>query len=208
MKSLKTIADKQGIALTPPNWENLFGRRAPLEVDLGCGRGYFARLRASEFPEIDQIALDARIKWIELLQARIQAEKITNLQALRCDVTQDLPVLFAQDSVAGFTIHHPDPWWKKRHRKRRLIQPALVEQFASLLAPRGWVYIQTDVPDLAAEIRQIFESNPDFAETDAEQIRSEKLGGLSSHREKKCLQLGIPVNRLAFYLGTKKPGES
>jgi tRNA (guanine-N7-)-methyltransferase len=207
MKSLKKIADKQGKALALPDWDNLFGRRAPLEVDLGCGRGYFARLRASEFPEINQIALDARIKWIELLQARIQKEKITNLQALRCDVTQDLPVLFAQDSVAGFTIHHPDPWWKKRHRKRRLIQPALVEQFASLLAPQGWVFIQTDVPDLATEIRQIFESNPDFTETDAERIRIEKLGGLSSHREKKCLQLGIPVNRLAFYRGAKKPGE-
>jgi len=208
MKSLLRIAATQGITLSQPDWENLFGRRAPLEVDLGCGRGYFAKLRAIEFPEINQIALDARIKWIELLQARCLAEKITNLQALRCDVTQDLPVLFAKGSIAGFTIHHPDPWWKKRHRKRRLIQPALVGQFASLLVPRGWVFIQTDVPDLAAEIRQIFESNPGFVEADVDRIRSEKLGGLSSHREKKCLQLGIPVSRLAFCRSDQKVGGS
>ena len=111
---------------------------------------------------------------------------------------------FASLQGFAFTIHHPDPWWKKRHRKRRLVQTHLVEQLARLLVPGGWVFLQTDVPDMADQIRSTFAANPLFRSTDAVAIQATRMGGLQSHREKKCQQLGIPVTRLAYVLENKE----
>lgn len=200
MLPLRQHALRRRVTPAPPRWEVAFGRRAPLEVDLGCGRGEYAWQRAVSFPTINVVALDNRKKWISRLRERCQARGISNLRAIRCDVTQDLPILFAESSVAAFTIHHPDPWWKKRHRKRRLVSTGFVELAARLLVPGGWVFLQTDVPDLADEMKAAFGAMPVFAPVDGEAWKRERMGDLRSHREKKCLQLGLPVRRLAYVL--------
>jgi tRNA (guanine-N7-)-methyltransferase len=200
MLSLLRHAQLRNIIPVPPDWEKAFGATAPIEVDLGCGRGDYAWQRAAGFPDIHVVALETRRKWITRLRQRCRQAGVNNLRAIRCDATQDLPVLFARNSVRGFTIHHPDPWWKKRHHKRRLVNPHVVLQMAEILQTGGFVYLQTDVPDLAEEIRAVFSSCGDFQPLAAEEFRREHLGGLQSHREKKCLQLGIPVQRLAYSL--------
>jgi len=205
MLSLLRHAQLRNIIPTPPDWEKAFGAAAPVEVDLGCGRGDYAWQRAAGFPHIHVVALETRKKWITRLRQRCRQAGVENLRAIRCDATQDLPVLFAPDSVWGFTIHHPDPWWKKRHHKRRLVRPEVVRQMAVILRPGGFVYVQTDVPDLAVEIRSVLDACRQFHELPAESFRREQLGGLQSHREKKCLRLGIPVQRLAYRLGDLEP---
>jgi tRNA (guanine-N7-)-methyltransferase len=207
MLSLLRHAQLRNITPAPPDWDKAFGDRAPLEVDLGCGRGDYAWQRAVSFPEIHVVALETRWKWIVQLRLRCRREGVTNLRAIRCDVTQDLPVLFAAGSVRGFTVHHPDPWWKKRHQKRRLVRNQVVLQMAKILQPGGFVYLQTDVPDLAEEIRAVFSSSRAFEPLPAEAFQREQLGGLQSHREKKCLRLGIPIQRLAYTLVRGEPAE-
>ena len=205
MLSLLRHAQLRNITPAPPDWEKAFGGAAPIEVDLGCGRGDYAWQRAVGFPEIHVVALETRPKWIMRLRQRCRHEGVTNLRAIRCDATQDLPVLFARNSVRGFTVHHPDPWWKKRHHKRRLIRHQVILQIAEILQPGGFVYLQTDVPDLAEEIRSVFSTCPAFLPTPAKTLRSQHLGGLQSHREAKCLRLGIPVLRLAYTLVGRGP---
>jgi tRNA (guanine-N7-)-methyltransferase len=198
MMSLRRHALMRKIQPVPPDWRVAFGRNAPIEVDLGCGRGEYAWHRALNFPGIDVVALDTRKKWLDRLRQRCTKEDIPNLRAIRCDVSEDLSILFPASSVSAFTVHHPDPWWKKRHRKRRLIRPEIVEVLADLLTPDGWVYLQTDVPDLANQMKAVFEACARFERLDADRIRREKMPGLASHRETKCQQLGIPFTRLAF----------
>jgi tRNA (guanine-N7-)-methyltransferase len=205
MLSLLRHAQLRNIIPAPPDWEKAFGAAAPIEVDLGCGRGDYAWQRATGFPHIHVVALETRRKWIARLRQRCRQAGVNNLRVIRCDATQDLPVLFAADSVRGFTIHHPDPWWKKRHHKRRLVRPEVVQQMADILQPGGFVYLQTDVPDLAGEIRSVFAASRRFRPLDADQFRRERLAGLQSHREKKCLRLGVPVQRLAYELGELEP---
>jgi tRNA (guanine-N7-)-methyltransferase len=183
---------------SPPNWEIAFGRDAPLEVDLGCGRGQYALERAQYCPEVNVVALESRHKWIIALRTHCQARGVTNLRAIRCDVSEDLPVLFSACSVNAFTIHHPDPWWKKRHHKRRLIQPAFVELLQRLLKPGGWVFIQSDVPDLISENQVVFGENKSFQLVDGDLVKREWMRGIMSHREARCLKLGIPVQRIAY----------
>jgi tRNA (guanine-N7-)-methyltransferase len=207
MLSLRRQTLLRSVTPSPPDWRKAFGSSAPIEVDLGCGRGDFAWQRAVGFPEINVVALDLRRKWIGRLRESYHRQGVTNLRAIRCDVTQDLPVLFALNSVRAFTIHHPDPWWKKRHRKRRMVRHQLVEQIQGILTPGGLVYLQTDVPDLADEIRSIFSCFEAFKPLEADAVCRDHLGGLQSHREKKCLELGIPIHRLAYSLVEGRPAE-
>jgi tRNA (guanine-N7-)-methyltransferase len=200
MLSLLRHAQLRNITPAPPDWEKAFGRAAPIEVDLGCGRGDYAWQRAAGSPGIHVVALETRRKWITRLRRRCRREGVNNLRAIRCDATQDLPVLFARSTVRVFTVHHPDPWWKKRHRKRRMVRREVILQMAEILQTGGFVYLQTDVPDLAEEIRSVFSSCRAFEPVPAEQFRQDHLGGLQSHREKKCLELGIPIQRLAYTL--------
>lgn len=200
MKSLSRSARLRNVDPAPPDWQTAFGRTAPIEVDLGCGRGDYAWQAAHARPEVNLVALDSRRKWIERLQRRCRQEGLTNLRAIRCDILEDLPILFGPGSVAAFTVHHPDPWWKKRHRKRRLIKPAMIDLLASLLTDGGWIYLQTDVPDLAAEMRALFAQNGGFEEIDAQRVHDVLMGGLRSHREKRCTEMGIPFSQLAYRL--------
>ncbi|MBN2498194.1 MAG: methyltransferase domain-containing protein [Deltaproteobacteria bacterium] len=194
-----------GRQVAPPDWRVAFGRRAPIEVDLGCGRGHYALDRARHRPEIDLVALDTRAKWICRLRDQARAEGLRNLRAIRCDARHDLRLLFGPGTVRAFTIHHPDPWWKKRHRKRRLVTSALAAELATLLRPGGWIFVQTDVPDLAAELEAVLGACLQLAPLDAERLKREELAPSRSHREARCLKLGIPVRSLAF---ERRPDEA
>ena len=187
-----------GLPIRLPDWSIAFGRQARLEVDLGCGRGHYAFARALARPERNVVAIESRIKWVGLLRQRAKEQKVLNLRAIRCDASMDLPLLFDKASVEGFSIFHPDPWWKKRHRKRRLVRPELVDQWAQMLTPGGWIFVQTDVPDLAEEAREILSACAKLEALDATDFKREVLDGLGSHREHKCQQFGIPIRAMAF----------
>jgi tRNA (guanine-N7-)-methyltransferase len=198
MMPLRRQALLRNVEPSPPNWEIAFSRAAPLEVDLGCGRGQYVWERALFCPGVNIVALDSRRKWIDALRARCRTKGVTNLRAIRCDVSEDLPILFAAGSVNAFTIHHPDPWWKKRHRKRRLIHPAFVDLIQRLLKPQGWIFLQSDVPDLISESQAIFREYGAFRSVDGDLVKREWMGGIKSHREARCLQQGIPIQRIAY----------
>lgn len=183
---------------SPPNWEIVFGRSAPLEVDLGCGRGQYAGERALRCPGVNVVALESRRKWVLALRAWGLERNLSNLRALWCDVNEDLPILFGAASIDAVTIHHPDPWWKKRHRKRRLVHPAFVNLIHRLLKPRGWVFIQSDVPDLISESEACFGEHGAFRPVDGELVKREWMCGIRSHREERCQKLGIPIARIAY----------
>jgi tRNA (guanine-N7-)-methyltransferase len=187
----------------PPDWTKAFGRRAPLHVDLGAGRGHFALERARRSPDVDLIAIEYKRKWVQSIQVKAMQDGLSNLRAIRCDARHDLPLLFAPESIAGLTLLHPDPWWKKRHRKRRLVQPGFVEYLGLVLAPHGWVYMQTDVPDLLAEMSAVFQASSRFEPMDADRVLQEHLQGVLSHRAAKCKSLGIPFGKRAFGVVTK-----
>jgi tRNA (guanine-N7-)-methyltransferase len=200
MISIRRSTLLRNVNPAPPDWRKAFGNSAPIEVDLGCGRGSYAWQRATRFPEVNVVALDVRRKWIQLIRKQARKAGLLNLRAIRCDVTQDLCMLFSEGSITGFTSHHPDPWWKKRHKKRRMIRPEVVALLAHLLIPGGGVYLQSDVPDLADEMRACFESHEAFISVDAYKFLQNRLGGLQSHRERKCIEKGIPIERMAYII--------
>ncbi|HVE85223.1 MAG TPA: tRNA (guanine-N7)-methyltransferase, partial [Myxococcales bacterium] len=104
-----------------PDWKRDFGRQAPLELEIGPGRGAFALDHAARHPEIDLVAIETRRSDCELIRARAARRGLVNLLVLQGDAKLLLPRLFPAGSLSAVHVQFPDPWWKTRHHKRRMV---------------------------------------------------------------------------------------
>lgn len=129
----------------------LFGRIAPLEVDVGCGAGHFLLQRARTEPEVDFIGFEIRKPLVEEANARAAAEGLRNLVYIYANAQENMGFA-APGEVLRFSIQFPDPCFKRRHWKRRILQPPFVRKMAELLAVGGEIFVQTDVRPLAEEM--------------------------------------------------------
>lgn len=130
----------------------LFGREAPLEIELGCGAGAFLLERATNHPELDFVGFEIRDPLVERANELARARGLPNLVYLYANAHLNLEGLVPPGAAQRFHVHFPDPCFKKRHWKRRLLQPAVVRQMSQLLALGGEVYAQSDVKPLAEEM--------------------------------------------------------
>ncbi|MBK8010784.1 MAG: tRNA (guanosine(46)-N7)-methyltransferase TrmB [Deltaproteobacteria bacterium] len=139
----------------------LFGREAPLEVDLGCGTGAFLRQRAFAHPDVDFVGLEVRKPLVENLMKRRESEGPRNLAVFHASTDTNL-ALAAPGEVRCFHVHFPDPCFKRRHWKRRILQPKTVLRMADLLPLGGRVFLQSDVLPLAQEMYDFMAAEPAF----------------------------------------------
>ncbi len=149
-----------------PDWERDFGRKAPLELEIGPGRGAFALDHAARHPEVDLVAIETRRSDCELIRSRAERRALRNLLVFQGDAKLLVPRFFAPGSLAGLHVQFPDPWWKKRHHKRRMVDAEFAAQARALLARGGIVDFRTDVEAYAREGEQTwleagFEKLPD-----------------------------------------------
>ncbi|MEQ8278400.1 MAG: tRNA (guanosine(46)-N7)-methyltransferase TrmB [Deltaproteobacteria bacterium] len=128
-----------------------FGREAPIEVDIGCGEGGFLFERAANHPDVDFVGFEVRKPLVEMANAKVQEAGVTNLVYLYANANVNLHFV-APGVVRRFFVQFPDPCFKKRHQKRRILQPQLVRDMAELLPIGGEVYAQSDVKPLAEEM--------------------------------------------------------
>jgi tRNA (guanine-N7-)-methyltransferase len=140
--------------------QTLFGREAPVEVDLGCGGGALIMARARNHPERDFVGLEVRRPLVEQIRARAEQEGIRNLTAFHANAHINVRELVPPGEVVMFHVHFPDPCFKKKHRKRRILQPPLVRAMAEVLPRSGVVYVQSDVEPLAREMLGFLEREP------------------------------------------------
>ena len=138
----KFIPEVNFFSLEP---ERLFPRPAPLEIEIGAGKGDFILERAREFPQRNFLAIErggAVFRWLSVRSAH---SGLANLRAIRADARPVVNLMLASASVAAYHIYFPDPWPKSRHSKHRLFSPAVVSGLARTLEPDGRLYVATDV---------------------------------------------------------------
>ncbi|HSK59001.1 MAG TPA: tRNA (guanosine(46)-N7)-methyltransferase TrmB [Actinomycetospora sp.] len=144
-------------SLDAPAW---FGRAAPLRLEIGSGMGETTAALAAAEPDTDHVAVEVYPPGLAQLLMRIEERGLTNLRLLRGDAVVVLEQLVAPDSLAGLRVFYPDPWPKRRHHKRRLVQPATVALMASRLAPGATLHLATDVADYAERMREVTDAEP------------------------------------------------
>ncbi len=129
-----------------------FGRHAPVVLEIGFGMGETTAAIAAAQPDIDFLGIEVHGPGVGALLARMQAQSLRNLRVIRHDAVEVVTHMLAPASLAGVHVFFPDPWPKKRHHKRRLLQPAFVHLLAQRLASDGYLHVATDWEDYAQAI--------------------------------------------------------
>jgi len=175
----------------------LFGREAPLVVEIGSGMGETTLEIAKADPATDFIAIEVHAPGIGSLLRGIEAAGLTNLRVIRHDALDVLENMIADGSLAGIHLFFPDPWPKKRHHKRRIVQPAFAALAARKLAPGALLHAATDWPDYAEQILAVLSAEPLLENTAAGYApRPERRP--RTKFETRGERLGHPVHDILF----------
>jgi tRNA (guanine-N7-)-methyltransferase len=178
----------------------------PVELEIGCGRGGFIQERLAAEPDCRVLGLEVRLKWAAIVDGRLAKQGLSARgRVFAEDARFALPRLKGASLRAVF-VHFPDPWWKKRHQKRRVVTPELLREVVRLLVPGGEFFLQTDVPDRAAAVEALAASEPLLApygdpggegEAPSARVRENPYGAMSP-RERRAVADGLPIVRLRY----------
>jgi tRNA (guanine-N7-)-methyltransferase len=181
---------------------------AEVEVEIGCAEAWFLFDRAALDPSRVEVGLEIRHELIDPVNARAREEG-RDVRAIFAHANHDLVKLFAPGRVARVFLNFPDPWFKRRHHKRRVVDAQLVEDIARILRPRGELWFQSDVWDLALDALAEIEARPDlFTNMAGEPWSFWKAGNpyaAMSRREHQCITEGAPVWRMRYLRGQDQP---
>lgn len=179
-----------------PSWTHIFGNDAPLELEIGMGRSHFLFERAKAVPGHNIIGIEWKGEWVRQAMKRKMREKVPNIHALWGNAWELVPGIFEKDSVSQIILNFPDPWWKKKHHKRKIINDSFVDILVSRLRPGGRIYLATDVQHLFEEYLERLELHPQLTNLAGKgNGLSENPQNARSHREKKCAADNAPIYR-------------
>jgi tRNA (guanine-N7-)-methyltransferase len=158
-----------GIAYSPAplDLDAVFGRQAPRVLEIGFGMGETTAEIAAAHPETDYIGVEVHTPGVGALLARIEALGLRNVRVIRHDAAEVVAHMLSPGSLDGVHVFFPDPWPKKRHHKRRLLQPGFVALLARRLTPGGYLHVATDWEDYAVEALATLEREPALENTAA-----------------------------------------
>jgi tRNA (guanine-N7-)-methyltransferase len=140
---LKTIEQLPRLCTT----ETLFGRAALLEVEVGSGKGLFLRNAATAKPDADFLGIEVAKKYAEFAAAGLAKAGLTNAVMVHGDGLRVFQELIPDNSLAAVHVYFPDPWWKKRHRRRRVMRESFLRDIERTLRPGGSLHFWTDVEE-------------------------------------------------------------
>ena len=185
--------------LAPADCEELFGRTALLEVEVGSGKGLFLATAAAADPQRDFLGIEVSGKYARHIAGRLAFRAVGNARVVHGDASRVFGQWLAPRSVAAVHIYFPDPWWKKRHHKRRIMNAPFLRRVAEVLSADGALHFWTDVREyferslgILAEIAA-FEGPLDVAERPAEHDLDYR-----THFERRTRRHALPVYRAEY----------
>jgi tRNA (guanine-N7-)-methyltransferase len=198
-RALERLFPKYGIPF-PHKFEI---RKAPLVLEIGSGMGDTTAAIAKAHPEIDFIAIEVHGPGVGSLLNRIESEALPNLRVIRHDAVEVLERMIPDASLAAIHLFFPDPWPKKRHHKRRLVQPGFAALAARKLAAGGVFHAATDWPDYGEHIDFVFRQENLFEQAEAGLVQRP-----TTKFEMRGVKLGHPIRDLYFRRASIRPGST
>jgi tRNA (guanine-N7-)-methyltransferase len=180
----------------PLDWSTLFGNDRPVEIEVGFGKGMFLVQAARARPTVNFLGIEIERPYVLLTAARLSKQQIPNVRLVCTDARWLLGGAPA-DSVHAVHIYFPDPWWKKRHQKRKLLTAEFAGQCGRVLMPGGALYFVTDVPEYFNETCELLARQKLLR-------RAEELGAPAgdeagmTHFERKYRTEGRAIHRARF----------
>ncbi len=142
------------------DWNELFGATRAVEIEIGCGKGQFLLEYARAHPEINLLGMENQPRWVQWIRRRLERAPLANARILRADAAFVVTHLVRDASVRAYHVYFPDPWWKRRHHKRRLVSGEFAAALFRTLEPRGVVHLATDVAARFTAMRAEFAALP------------------------------------------------
>ena len=146
----------------PWNPSELFGRVAPLEVEIGSGKGLFLTTAAVDRPEHDFLGIEVAQKYARFTAARLAKRGLNNAVAVHGDGLRLMREFIPADSLVAVHVYFPDPWWKKRHHKRRVLNEPFLADVYRTLVPTGRLHFWTDVQEYFAATLELIATTTKF----------------------------------------------
>jgi len=197
-RALDTLWERFGVAADIPLELNaLFGREAPRVLEIGFGDGEALVCMAQAHPEIDYLGIEVHRPGVGHLLQRAAALELINLRVLCADAVTVLEQQVPAHCLDRVQIFFPDPWPKKRHHKRRLIQPEFVALLARRLKTGGHLHLATDWADYAEQMLEVLNASADFVNTATAFAPRPDSRPLTKF-EQRGQRLGHPVWDLVF----------
>jgi len=190
--ALQTLWPRYGLDTTAPlDLDRVFGRSAPRTLEIGFGNGDTLLTLATDQPETDFIGIEVHRPGVGRLLHELESRALTNVRVIREDAVPVLSDCLPDNSLDRLLLFFPDPWHKKRHHKRRIVQPEFIELLAKKIKPGGILHMATDwenyaehmlaVPGKSASFRNCagpgnFSPRPEYRPTTKFELRGQRLG--------------------------------
>lgn len=157
----------------PLSLAEVFGRSAPITLEIGFGDGESLAAQAIQHPERNFIGIEVHRPGVGHLLQLVERNDLTNVRVFNADAVEVLAKSIPDATLDRVQIFFPDPWHKKRHHKRRLVQTDFIDQLAKKIKPDGKLHLATDWVEYAEHMVEVMESTPDFVNTHAPDTRSQ-----------------------------------
>lgn len=178
------------------NWETFFGNNQPVELDIGSGRGLFLFNASLRNPGTNFVGLEIDFGEGRRAATRLMKRDLGNARVIGGDANRALTEVIEPGTVAAAHVYFPDPWWKTRHHKRRIFNPAFLEMLQRVLVPNGYVHHWTDVADYFEMVQSLMDPHPGFVRLPPPEERdAENDMDYQTSFERKKRQLGFPIYR-------------
>ena len=163
-----TLDDLSGRHFSSPDsprpiaWNAFFGNDHPVELDVGCGRGLFLFNAAGNRPDVNFLGIELDFREGRRAARRLHKRRMPNARVLGGSVHDALDRYVPAASVSAIHVYFPDPWWKKKHRRRRVFTDQFADRMAKALRPGGMVHSWTDVEEYFGVISALMDHHPSF----------------------------------------------
>ncbi|MDR2219612.1 MAG: tRNA (guanosine(46)-N7)-methyltransferase TrmB [Methylobacillus sp.] len=198
-RAVEQLLPMRGIAYAPQllDLENAFGRAAPKILEIGFGMGDATAQIAAANPDKDYLGIEVHTPGVGNLLKLMSEQNLVNLRVIRHDAVEVLRDMIADDAFDGVHIFFPDPWPKKRHHKRRLMQQEFVRLLCRKLKPGGYLHFATDWEDYAQWTLEMLRAEPQLTNTAADYASRPNYRPLTKF-ERRGLNLGHGVWDVIF----------
>jgi len=177
----------------------LFGRRAPRVLEIGFGNGEALAWAGEHDPARDYLGIEVHRPGVGRLMNALATQGTRNVRIWNHDAVEVLRDEIPEAALDGLRIWFPDPWPKKRHHKRRLVQPAFMELLATRVKPGGLLHLATDWPQYASHMQEVLAAQPGWRLRAGESGESKRPEWrIETRFERRGLDLGHPVTDLLY----------
>ncbi len=182
-----------------PSWSLVFQNDHPLDLEIGFSNGTWLISYAKKYPERNIVGLEIRSKFISSTKEKIKTEKLSNTYVLQANANVHLKALFADRKFGKVFILFPDPWYKKGHLKRRVINQKFLDLIAAFLEIGGELQLATDKEVFAREMLTELETNSNFTNTSGKNNFAEQnIEGIETDIEIYHRKAGNKIYRMVF----------